>query len=224
MKIGIVSDLHGGQGGILSTLLAWIEYTKVDMILQLGDFGLYDYKFPVPVYWTYGNREYEPRVSEMSNRYAQLSNCINNNIPMVDLTPYYFGDVTCVSLGGAEYPKGDGYIVEHNWDYINHIIPSLNEGEVDIFISHETPISKKEKSIVTGEVVSTHNKALRHFVRKLSPKFSFSGHWHINMEELIPGNKFPIDSYCLGLRPRDWLIFDTELYKAGKFPISRLEM
>lgn len=214
-KIGIVGDLHGNP----LQLNKWIELAKVDAVLQVGDFGCYEAQFAVPVYWTYGNKEYVPEIKKRKQLTADngviSKACLaNNNFMLQDGAVNVLFGLNVGALGGAEGPKGDGYIKP----YPKEVPESFIENKLDIFISHEPVTSRIETSIFDGRVLNTANDNLRNLVKQFKPKFVFSGHWHIDANEEFDG----IDSYIIGLNSRNWLIFDIDKYMDECYPISCL--
>lgn len=211
MKIGIVADLHGYLD---PELLEWIELTKVEALLQLGDYGLYTYdKFPVPVFWVYGNRE-----SPDTMWYTILNKVIPNNYQLPDNIMLTLGGINILGINGAEFPKNDGYMTTFIFEEMEKHI-KLRANKIDILITHEPVVHKIDTSIFDGKIYETDNKTLRKLTKILKPKYVFSGHSHFNAYEKIDNT----DAYILGITKNDWLIFDTEKYLNGEYPIDNIK-
>lgn len=210
MLIGIVSDLHGKLD---NRFFSWIEYTRVEAILQLGDYNLYACRdFPVPVYWVYGNCE-----SKLSLDYYTKEKKVPNNFNLKDLEPITIDGLTIVGINGAENPKGDNYTITFDKEYLIKQAKLL-ENSIDILITHEPVCNVLDTSIYNNKLYFTGNPVLREVASILKPRYIFSGHCHINAHEVTEYS----DTYILGLKVEDWIIFDTEKYKNNFYPIDNV--
>lgn len=218
LRIGIVGDLHGNP----LPLLHWIDVTKVDAVIQLGDFQCYDQEFPIPVYWVHGNKEYVPAIKErIPGTKENLKNkkgFPKNNIMLVNGSQYFICGLSVVGIGGAEAPKGDGYIT--NFDkIIDETINKFSSGDIDIFVSHEPCANIVTTSDYDYKICNTANpKLLMTIIPAIQPKYAFGGHWHRNVNK----REYDTDCFIVGTEPRDWLIFDVNKYKDGEYPISNM--
>lgn len=183
MIIALIGDLHGYPASALS----FLERTKPDFAIQVGDFYCYDVAWPVPLHWIPGNHENEKVLAAIvSGEWGQPKNshlCRGGEI--MDL-----GGAKVVALPSVPrriYGPAPAEIARASFERCLGL-----EGEIDIFFSHgcgfefTVPVRNQFRNVEDPEITF--------LLRKMRPRIAVSGHNHWYWREECEG----IDCIRLG--------------------------
>ncbi len=199
MKALVVGDIHEEW----DTLNALIEQQLPDIILQCGDFGVWQLNPTLKqlkpgnckIYWCDGNHE--------DHYFLRNGSESEINLPNVTYMPR--GSVlqlpdgrNVMFIGGAESAdKADrkpmiDWFPEETISYADVERCLTYEGKVDIIVSHTCPSEFNPRYISgSGDMLSDPSrKALSVVLQHFKPKHWFFGHFHVYQTRMIEGTKF----------------------------------
>jgi Icc-related predicted phosphoesterase len=192
MQALVFGDLHGSIATMYDRAAAWERENdrRVDVILQVGDFGVY----PVPErqepdkILQYGPGEYSKLAAEGWKAPIQTFFCKGNNEDFDALTGpllpglHYVPDGTVLEIGstrigfigGAWSPKtfdGRQFKAKH---FTRESVEALRAHDFDVLISHEAPGGLR----FPGRERPMGAPPLRKLVEEKQPKLLIHGHHH----------------------------------------------
>jgi Icc-related predicted phosphoesterase len=189
-------DLHGQIRGMYAAAQEWEQAngTPVEVIIQVGDFGIYPApeRQPADKQEQYGPGEYAALVAEGWSAPIPTYFCKGNNedfaalsgllLPdlhfMPDGTVQQFGDTKVAFLGGGWSKKS----YESEEPKPQHISRAALEGlynqEFDILVCHEAPAGSR----LPGYVYAVGAPPLRTLIENKQPRLVLHGHHHRHAE------------------------------------------
>ena len=196
--IMLLGDVHAQHFLIKTQLEHAQKENKIDVIIQLGDFGIIEsyldfYKTwvpPVPIDFIDGNHEDFKLLENYGDSWS-IKNV--NHIKRGSCHIYsYLNDLKVIAVGGSEYMDNINTrvgAVFSDWDVHQAFIKGKEFG-CDIVISHDAP----SWTCVSGHnafnyLGSTGTERLDQ-LKELKPKYWFFGHYHIEYQRKIEGIKY----------------------------------
>lgn len=166
MKVMFVGDTHGNTLWWEKTVAKTVVEHQVDLVIQLGDFGWWEKRYPnklspfltaventaVPVWFLDGNHENHPKLNRAVNRFRRQHNItdLRAKVPLTDNVSFLprgarfsIGETTFLAIGGAasidrafRTPGKDWFLEETLND--EEIQLAASSGPVDVVLSHDT--------------------------------------------------------------------------------------
>jgi Icc-related predicted phosphoesterase len=201
MIIDFVGDIHGDH----STLRSWVNQTKSDLVIQVGDFGImpkigYNLNlqlgYSTPTIFIEGNHDDVDYIEKMSLPEG-ITYQRRGSTKQIE-------DITFAFLGG-------GYSIDKIWrtegvDWFPRECPSRREVEAfveagknaDVVVTHECPNRIAQEMFQVDQFLGSTgvdlDNILEH-VPEFSPKLWVFGHWHpLN---ILKFSYRGIDFWCL---------------------------
>ncbi len=176
MKILVLTDIHEDYDAAVN---AW-NLQKPDLVLDCGDHKKMKNLFELtPHYYIKGN--HEPNTVQIRANDFPIPNEISSG------TVYTFEDelnsLTFSGVGGnyTNTPKGENVNEE---DLEN--LQKIGRGSLDVLLLHESPFN-----VLPNKGGYELTKHIIHEIKRIQPRFVFSGHTNIYKENLLDGINSP---------------------------------
>jgi Icc-related predicted phosphoesterase len=245
MKVLLAGDLHGDIVHT-RYLFQVAQQNQASLIIALGDFGFFpgrkwsdeflnsinkmSAKEGIPIWWLDGNHENHDLIESMvdgdPNRLVTTKSLTQQWDNLFYLPRGYrfeLDGISFMSYGGAFSVDRSARVKYISW-FPNEIIDhdhvlSLPNEHVDILLSHDAPFGYElgyNKYDLNYAASSNNSSSLLSLCKKITPRYTFSGHHHVNYKYQIQHDKGVCDSYiinCNMTRENSWALLNTEQMK-----------
>lgn len=234
MKVLLAGDTHGNTDQI-AYLCEVAKRNGCELILQLGDFGLWPtsdgkrflmeanatlHENGLELWWLDGNHEDHARIEEWSKRenfYLDKHKVLSRIFYLPRGYRFELGGLKCMSLGGAWSIDQDGRTPYIDWWPQEELTAGdveralADPAPLDVLFTHDMPENATRTypaRILPGG--QSNRRALQAVVDSLKPAIVIHGHWHREYVGYFDNDIRIMGLNCDGTASASWAVLGTE--------------